>query len=83
MTLHLRKTEDQATASKTIHDEMQLQSKKGYGEGIQQKHRITITPFSLSTYRNIFHKRCQKQNTSNKSQQERALKSLQTRRVFL
>lgn len=34
MTLHLRKTEEQATAFKIIHDEMQLQSMKGYGEGI-------------------------------------------------
>lgn len=85
MTLHLRKTEDQATALKTVHDEMQLQSKKGYGKGISQKHRITIIPLSISTYKegNIFYKRSQKENTSNKSQQERALKSPQTRRDFL
>lgn len=77
MTLHLRKTEDQATALKTIQDEMQLQSKKGYGKGISQKHRIIIIPLFISTYKegNIFYKCCQKENISNKNQQERALKS--------
>lgn len=85
MTLLLRKTEDRATtALKTIHDEMQLQSKKRYEDSISQEDRITIISLSIFTYKegNIFYKCCQKENTSNKSQQEEALKSSQTRRDF-
>lgn len=85
MTLHVRKTEDQETALKTIHHETQLQPKKGYRKGVSQKHQITIIPLSISTYKegNIFYKCCQKENSSNKSQEKRALKSPQTRRDFL
>lgn len=49
MTLHLRKTEDQATALETIHNEMQLQSNKGYGKGIllKQDHSCSFTYFYI------------------------------------
>lgn len=82
MTLHLRRP---TTALKTIQDEMQLQTEKQSGKDTSQKRRITTNLLSIPPYKegNTFYECCQKENTSNKCQQERALKSLQTSKYFL